>query len=449
MDAPTTPSADNGVPGEGGWFSPRRPVGERRSGAAWERTPPALTPADTVPPGRGVPARRAALPSTARVLSVPEAASAAGTVPDAVLIRRTMAAIAPVADEFTAYFYALLFVRYPGLRAMFPAAMDVPRARLLKALLTVAELIDDTPALVGHLQALGRSHRKYGARAEYYPVVGVCLLGALGAYAGAAWTTETETAWARAYTACSQVMIDAAAVDAQQAPAWWQAEIVAHQPLTPAVTAVTVRPGQPYPFLAGQYAEVETPWWPRVWRSYSFASVPRSDGLLAFHVKAVPAGWVSNALVHRARPGDVVRLGPPTGSMTVDHTTDRGIVCVAGGVGIAPVKAIVEDIAEHGGQRPVEVVYGARTEQDLYELGNLRRLQQRHAWLEIRPVTDRNGVHQLPHAVRAYGPWDDYDGYVAGPPGLIRSALSALADNGVPAQRIRHDPAEERGGTRE
>ena len=117
-------------------------------------------------------------------------------------------------------------------------------------------------------------------------------------------------------------MIDAAAADELEAPAWWQAEIVAHERRTPDVAVVTFRPDQPYPFLAGQYTSLETPWWPRIWRHYSFASAPRSDGLLTFHVKAVPTGWVSTALVHRARRGDVVRLGPPEGSMTVDHTTD-------------------------------------------------------------------------------------------------------------------------------
>src|SRR5689334_8105143 len=94
---------------------------------------------------------------------------------------------------------------------------------------------------------------------------------------------------------------------------WWYAEVVAHDLRTPDVAVLTLRPDQPYPFLAGQYTSVETPWWPRIWRHYSFASTPRSDGLLTIHVKAVPGGWVSNALVHRARPGDVIRLGPATG----------------------------------------------------------------------------------------------------------------------------------------
>lgn len=363
--------------------------------------------------------------------------------PDAILIRRTMAEVAPVADKVTSYFYAMLFVRHPDLRSLFPPAMDAQRDRLLKALLTAAEHIDNTPVLVEYLQNLGRGHRKYGTRAEHYPAVGECLIGALSKYADSVWEAETEAAWVRTYTTISQVMIDAAAADELRAPAWWYAEVVSHDLRTPDVAVLTVRPNQPYPFLAGQYTSVETPWWPRIWRHYSFASAPRSDGLLTFHVKAVPAGWVSNALVHRARPGDVIRLGPPAGSMTVDHTRDSGLLCLGGGTGIAPIKALVEDVAEHGSRRPVEVFYGARSDHDLYDIDTMLRLQQSHPWLEVRPVVDRHGLLQLPDAIRAFGPWTEYDAYVSGPPGMIRSGVDALRGVGIPWERIRHDLVEE------
>ncbi len=370
-------------------------------------------------------------------------APAAQPSPDAVLIRRTMTAIEPIADKVTSYFYALLFVHHPELRALFPPAMDVQRDRLLKALLTAAEHIDNTPVLIDYLQHLGRGHRKYGTRPEHYPAVGEALVGALARFTGAAWDDDTEAAWVRAYTTISQVMIDAAAEDEPHAPPWWMAEIVSHDLRTPDVAVITVRPDQPYPFVAGQYTMLETPWWPRVWRHYSFASAPRADGLLSFHVKAVPAGWVSNALVNHARPGDVIRLGPPTGSMTVDHTTDSGMLCLGGGTGIAPIKALLEDVAEHGAGRPVEVFYGARTNLDLYDIETLLRMQQRHSWLDVRPVVDRDGRLQLPGIIREYGPWNEYEVYLSGPPGMIRSGVDALRDVGIPSERIRYDLVEE------
>jgi NAD(P)H-flavin reductase len=244
-------------------------------------------------------------------------------------------------------------------------------------------------------------------------------------------------------------MIDAAAEDEVVAPAWWSAEVVSHDLRTAGTAVITVRPDRPYPFLAGQYTSLETPWWPRIWRHYSFASAPRSDGLLSFHVKAVPAGWVSNALVHRARPGDVVRLGPPVGTMTVDHTTGGGLLCLGGGTGIAPIKALVEDVAEHGERRPVEVFYGARTDHELYEIDALMRLQRSHPWFSVHPVVEERTQMRLPEAIRTYGSWIEYDAYLSGPPGMIRSGVDALRDVGIPGERIHHDPVEELGASRD
>ncbi|MEV0602373.1 globin domain-containing protein [Streptomyces sp. NPDC050315] len=495
MDAPTTASAGNGADGDSGawsWFtpspakSPEKPTEsteaaesveaaesiESTESAADQAAPPTLprtTPeaasraasqgapgagarTATLPPRREVPAAAGPVPESALEASVrtqrPAAAEASA---DALLIRRTMAEIEPVADQVTSYFYALLFVRHPDLRQLFPVSMDEQRDRLFKALLTAAQRVDDDASLTEFLAHLGRGHRKYGTLPEHYPAVGECLLGALSRYATLSWDGEAEAAWIRAYTKISQTMIDAAAEDEAIAPAWWDAEVVAHELRTPDVAIITVRPDQPYPFLAGQYTSVETPWWPRVWRHYSFACAPRSDGLLTFHVKAVPAGWVSGALVHRARPGDVIRLGPPGGSMTVDHTTDNGLLCLGGGTGIAPIKALVEDVAEHGRRRPVEVFYGARSDHDLYDIDTMLRLEHAHPWLSVRPVISSGptgGVYRsisgrLPDAVREYGPWGEYDAYVSGPPGLIRSGVDALVGVGVPSDRIRHDAVEE------
>ncbi|GAA0989694.1 globin domain-containing protein [Streptomyces rhizosphaericus] len=393
-------------------------------------------------PDEVAPAPQDVRPGPDSPFAVPETAS-----PDAILLRRTMAEVEPISDKVTSYFYALLFVQHPELRPLFPAAMDAQRDRLFKAILTAARLIDDPDILTEFLSRLGRGHRKYGTQPEHYPAVGECLIGALTRYAVTTWNDEAEAAWVRAYTAISQIMIDSAAEDELIAPAWWQAEVVGHELRTHDIAVITVRPDQPYPFLAGQYTSLETPWWPRVWRHYSFAAAPRSDGLLSFHVKAVPAGWVSSALVHRARPGDVIRLGPPAGSMTVDHASDNGLLCLGGGTGIAPIKALVEDVADHGRHRPVEVFYGARNDHDLYDIDTMLRLAQKHPWLAVRPVVSdgpTNGLSgRLPDAVRQYGPWNAFDAYLSGPPGMIRSGVDALMGIGIPSHRIRHDSIEE------
>ncbi|MEV7360751.1 globin domain-containing protein [Kitasatospora sp. NPDC091276] len=368
------------------------------------------------------------------------------TVRDVELIRASLAVVEPVADRATAHFYALIFLHHPEVRALFPAAMDVQRDRLFRALLAAARAADDPAGLRVHLGALGRGHRRYGTLTGHYGPVGECLVQALARYAGSRWDAETELAWRRVYRLVSSIMIEAAEDAARTSPPWWQGEVVRHERRTRDVAVITVRPDQAYPYRAGQYTSLETPWWPRVWRHFSFASAPRPDGLLTFHVKAVQAGWVSNALVHRAAPGDVLRLGPAAGTMTADHVAGADLLCLGGGTGIAPIRALVEEVAERGTPvGAVDVFYGARRAGDLYELDGLDELARRLPWLTVRPVLSGTGpvegalTGELPEVVGRFGPWAGREAFLSGPPAMVRRGVGVLLRSGVAAERIRHD----------
>src|SRR5260370_7087805 len=146
----------------------------------------------------------------------------------------------------------------------------------------------------------------------------------------------------------------AAAADAEVQPAWWTGEIVQHDRRTETVAVLTIRPDRPLSYVAGQYVQVQTLRWPRTWRSYSIANAPRASGLLDIHVRAVPGGMVSSALVSHCGTGDIVLLGAARGGMRVSDDPARDLVCVAGGTGLAPLKAIPEAVvgAAGHGSRP-------------------------------------------------------------------------------------------------
>ncbi|MER5639621.1 globin domain-containing protein [Kitasatospora sp. NPDC002227] len=420
---------------------------------------PPITPMFTHAPGlnwagpgdswsRAWAAEPAESPAPPPQLAVAAAPDGAPTARDIELIRASLAVVEPVADRATAHFYALIFLHHPEIRALFPAAMDVQRDRLFRALLAAARGADDLPALTAYLAGLGRGHRKYGTLTGHYGPVGECLIAALERYCGQRWDAETEQAWRRVYGLIAKVMTDAAEEAAKVSPPWWQAEVVAHRLRTPEIAELTLRPDQAYPYRAGQYATVETPWWPRVWRHLSFATAPRPDGLLTFQVKAVPAGWVSNALVHRAVPGDVLRIGPAAGSMVVDHGDGADLLCLGGGTGIAPIRALVEEVAAHGpGGRAVDVFYGARRREELYELAELRELAARHPWLSVRAmvseervVTGEALVGELPEVIGGPGgAWRGRAAYLSGPAAMVRRAAGALLRAGVAPEAIHHD----------
>ncbi|MBY8876361.1 globin domain-containing protein [Actinacidiphila acidipaludis] len=365
---------------------------------------------------------------------------------DVALVRASLEVVAPHVTELARYFYDILFARYPQVRNMFPADLDVQRERLVRGLLRIVELVDAPGDLVAFCSRLGRGHRKFGTQSAHYPIVGECLLHALAHFAGPAWSPELAAAWQRAYTAAAGVMARAAEEDAQLRPAVWDAHIVGHVLRGNGIAEIAVQPRQPYPFVAGQYVSIETPWAPRLWRHYSPAHAPQPNSQLTFHVRAVRGGTVSNALVHHARVGDAVRLGPPEGDMVLRPTAGRDLLFVAGGTGLAPIRALIEQAARNGigDAREVSLFIGARTADELYGLDDMLRMSQRYHWLRVRAaVSDEqipglNGT--LPEVLAEFGPWYRHEAYLCGPPQMLGGALQALHRHGVPPHHIHYDP---------
>jgi NAD(P)H-flavin reductase len=396
--------------------------------------------------------RRAPAPNRATASAYPTSPATSPPVPkpgpltpdQIALLRASVAAVSPQAGELTVYFYAILFARYPAVRELFPVDLDVQRDRLLRGLLRIVDLVDDPENLVRFCTHLGRDHRKFGALTGHYPAVGECLLASLERYAGPAWTPELAEIWTRAYGLVAQVMSQAAEDDALLGPAVWYAEITRHVYRGHGIAEITVRPETPYPYLAGQYASMETPWAPRAWRYYSPAHAPRPDGTLTFHVRAVQGGQVSPALVERATAGDMVRLGPAQGQMTLDPDSSRPLVCVAGGTGLAPIRALVEHAVRSGSERSTHVFIGARTALQLYGLDDMLRLSQRHHWLTVRAAVSDERIAglegNLPHVLGQFGPWYRHEAYLSGPVDMVTQAADTLLRQGVPQQRIHYDP---------
>ncbi|RKS73660.1 ABC-type branched-subunit amino acid transport system substrate-binding protein [Actinomadura pelletieri DSM 43383] len=289
----------------------------------------------------------------------------------------------------------------------------------------------------------------------------------------------TTAPLAKDLPAAATTMIEAARADAADAPPWWVAEITGHDRRAADLAVLTLTPERPLPFRPGQHVTVQTPRWPRVWRSYWIANAPRPDGTLCLHVRARPAGWVSGALVRHTAPGDSVLVGPAAGAMPLDPDPDRGLLLIGGGTGLAPMKALAEQAVATDPDRDVHLIVGARTEADLYDLADLRLLESSGARLRVVPVPSRSsgasaGESQggapgeppgesrgesvgdargdargewrgrlpdvLPGFLDGVDRWRDRAAYVAGPPPFVRDTVDALHRHGMPLTQVHHDP---------
>lgn len=364
---------------------------------------------------------------------------------DATLIRESWSLVERDTERVAAQFYGLLFSRHPGLRALFPPMMDGQRDRLVGALTYVVLNVDDLRTTSAYLRDLGRDHRKFDVRPEHYPALGRCLIASMRANAGEAWKPEYDAAWMRAYDQIATIMIEAAEEDARVSPPAWRARVVAHEKRTPEIAVITVEPDQPYPFYAGQYVTVQTAHWPRVWRAYSIANAPRPDNRLSFHVRVVPGGWVSTALAQRTPVGAELVLGPPRGSMTLPAPRPRSLLCLAGGTGLAPIKALVEETLRTSPDADITLVHGARRRRDLYDGEDLARLAALSGRLRLlTPVSDDPDHRPSQTVADAIGPLDVMDSpatFVCGPAEMVLATLNRLAEWKLHPRFIRSEPS--------
>jgi NAD(P)H-flavin reductase len=149
------------------------------------------------------------------------------------------------------------------------------------------------------------------------------------------------------------------------------------------------------------------------------------------------------ALAAGTTAGDELRLGPPAGALRLDPTSGRDLVLIAGSTGLAPLKAILEQLAAaRQRQLRAHLFVAARTPDGLYDLASLEKMAAEHAWLTVTPtVTAARGEFAgatgvLSEVVARHGSWSDHDAYLAGPTDMVRDCAAMLAATGLPGARI-------------
>jgi NAD(P)H-flavin reductase/hemoglobin-like flavoprotein len=371
---------------------------------------------------------------------------------DARLITESFAHVAASSESAMEHFYARLFVVHPEIRSMFPLSMRDHMERVFTALTHIVSSIGSRDSLTSYLEQLGRNHRKFGVKSRHYEMFLGALADTARHFSGHYWTGETQAAWDAGLAWASGIMKAGAEADAARQPPWWIGEVVQHDQRGPDLAVLSIRTDQPLCYRPGQYLAVQVPRWPRVWRNFSIANAPRVNGLIDLHVRAVPGGMVSGSLVHNMRPGDTLLLGQAQGEMTAPAGPGRDLLCIAGGTGLAPIKAIIEGVistdrcGQDGRRRKIGLFLGARTEEDLYDLQALQSLESACPALTVIPVVshqpDFGGIQGLvPDVAALHANCENRDIFISGPDDMVRETVRLLGDR-VSADQIHCDPAD-------
>ncbi|RSM83512.1 oxidoreductase [Kibdelosporangium aridum] len=174
----------------------------------------------------------------------------------------------------------------------------------------------------------------------------------------------------------------------------------------------------------------------RWWAANPFSLSAAPDGKsLRLTVKALGDG---SASLRHIKPGTRVFAEGPYGAFTTMHQTKQNALLIAGGVGITPIRALLEEIRGH-----VVLFYRVNKHDDavlLQELDELARSRGAVLHLLAGPVNaqDAHG-NQLLSAKNVAGlapdVWDR-DVFVCGPPPMTNAVLRSLRELGVPREQI-------------
>ncbi|MDX1379553.1 MAG: CDP-6-deoxy-delta-3,4-glucoseen reductase [Xanthomonadales bacterium] len=201
-------------------------------------------------------------------------------------------------------------------------------------------------------------------------------------------------------------------------------------------------------FLAGQYIDIVLPGGKR--RAFSIASPPSLEGEIELHVRHVEGGDFTGYVFDELKERDILRIDGPQGIFFVRHDDgERPMVMMGGGTGFAPLKAMIEDLLEHGDRRPLTLFWGARDRAGLYLHELAAGWADEHAHIRYVPVLSDpgrawNGATGLVHqaVLDAFPDLSAHDLYMSGPPMMIDAAKPAFAAAGLPAERLYYDSFE-------
>ncbi len=193
--------------------------------------------------------------------------------------------------------------------------------------------------------------------------------------------------------------------------------------------------------------------------NYSIASNQQNERTLRFNVRIAtpPPGQdcppgVGSAYVFHLKPGDTVTAIGPFGDFHI-KPTQREMVYIGGGAGMAPLRAHVAHLFEtEKTHRKVSFWYGARSRQEIFYEEYFQPITAEHSNFDFHlalsaPLPEDNWtghagfIHEVVflHYLRDHPDPKAVEYYLCGPPMMIKACRNMLADLGVSTDHIAFD----------
>jgi CDP-4-dehydro-6-deoxyglucose reductase len=188
-----------------------------------------------------------------------------------------------------------------------------------------------------------------------------------------------------------------------------------------------------FDYLPGQYVDLS---FQGVRRSYSIANAKQESKEIELHIRKVPNGQMSALLFGQLKDNQLMRIEGPKGTFFI-REGDKPLILLAGGTGIAPVKAILEQLNCENDLRDIYVYWGMPSIKAFY-LEIFDEVSAMRENVHYVPVLSgdeswegRTGlVHQA--VFDDFDSLEEYEVYACGSPLMIEAAKDLFLKKGLP-----------------
>ncbi len=224
--------------------------------------------------------------------------------------------------------------------------------------------------------------------------------------------------------------------------------------LTPNIKGITLEilsPEEGISYKPGQYIQLEVPKYKLSkepeYRAFSMASLPVETHSVELYVGLVEKGVVSTYVHEYLKRGEELVMRGPFGDFYY-RDSERDILMIATGTGLAPIMSILRYIRAEQIQRKATLFFGTRTEEDLYCVEELREMEKQLHQFTFIPTLSREAESSRWAGKRGrvtgliddlIPEGDDYDAYICGNPDMVDSCISQLTKKGIPEDHVYFD----------
>jgi len=196
-------------------------------------------------------------------------------------------------------------------------------------------------------------------------------------------------------------------------------------------------------YLAGQYLNICMP--DGSSRPFSIASAANSNQQLELIIRAAEDAPVSMEILTHLQDADEITIELPLGRCILDES-DLPLAFIAGGTGIAPIRAMLQHLASIQSNRAITLYWGVNSEVDFFLLDDVKQTVSALSNAEFvpvcaKPTADWQGATGYPHQamIAKQAELKDTQIYICGSMEMVKAVYHDLVDTGASPYQLHSD----------